>query len=59
MFKLFENFLNVDDFKKNDDDKSKDKVFKKQENNKKLSDLFTNHVELNKLIKLMDEFSEN
>ena len=38
---LFDNFLNVNDFKKSNDEKVKDKVFKKQENNKKLSDLFT------------------
>jgi hypothetical protein len=46
---LFENFLNVDDFKKLNDDKNKDKVYKKQENNKRLSDLFTkSYIELKK-----------
>ena len=38
---LFNKFLDVNDFTKTDDDKNKDKVYKKQENNKKLSDLFT------------------
>lgn len=46
---LFNKFLNVDDFKKSNDEKIKDKVFKKQENNKKLSDLFTkSFIELKK-----------
>jgi hypothetical protein len=38
---LFEKFLDISDFTKIADDKNKDKVFKKQESNKKLSDLFT------------------
>lgn len=43
---LFQKFLNVTDFTSNDD-KNKEKLYKKQESNKKLSDLFTeSYIEL-------------
>ena len=43
---LFQKFLNVTDFTSNDD-KNKEKLYKKQESNKKLSELFTeSYIEL-------------
>ncbi len=43
---LFQKFLNISDFTSKDD-KNKEKLFKKQENNKKLSELFTeSYIEL-------------